>query len=829
MQKEDEMLENLSVEQSLIRANSHAKKGEVIEAQKLYQAVLQAFPNNTRAHQGLANIKNATQNNISNIPPQETINQIIYLYNQGQFSTVVNQAKTLAEKYPKSFIIWNILGASTAQIGMIDKSIESYKKAISIKPDYIEAYINMGLAYQHLGKLEEAIEEFKKALLVKPDYTEAYSNMGNAFLEQGKLEEAIDAYKTVLSLEPDYAEAFNNMGNALQGQDKLEEAIEVYNKALFIKPDYPEAYSNMGNALQAQGKLEEAIEAYNKALSLKPNYTKAYINMGAAFQGRGKLEEAIKAYKKALLLKSDSVEAYINLSIALHGQGKLQEAMEACNKSISIDPYYAEAYNYMGKILKDQGDISTAIDNFKQALKIRPNYEFARVNKLFNQACICDWTGIEEDRKLIPTIGISDQHIIPGMMTTFEDAPERQKIRAELYAKNTIKQKTILMPPIPIQKPKRLRVGYFSSDFRQHAVMYVMADIFDAHDRDQFEIYGYSFGPNDNSNLRKRITNSFDVFHDVREMSYQDIALLARQDKIDIAIDINGYTKLCRPNIFAYRAAPIQIHFWGSGNTSGANFIDYVIVPDMGVPEEYKHHWSEPIIRLPFWCQARYKDNYISERHITRKDMGLPEQGFVFCSFNNNYKLSPVEFDIWMRLLKKVENSVLWIYKSNKWVEKNLQKEALKRGVDTGRLVFAEKVPHPDHLARQKLADILVDTFNSNAGVTAGDALWVGLPLVTKLGKGYSARAGGYMLASIELPELITKTEQEYEALLLDLATNPKRLSAIKEKLATNRLTTPLFNPNHFTKHLENGYQQAYQRYFDRKDPEAISVPVIPS
>ena len=736
-----------------------------------------------------------TENNATQSLLQKALVQIVNLYNQKKFSAVIEQAFTLTKQYPETFVVWIILGASYAQIGNLDRAIETYQHALSLKPDYVEGYNNMGVALKDKGKLDEAIEAFKKALSLNPDYVEAYTNMGNVLKDKGK----------------------------------IDEAIEAYNKALSLKPDYPEAYSNMGNALQVQGKLEESIEAYNKALSLKPDYTKVYINMGAALQGRGKLQEAIEAYKKALLLKPDYTEAYINIGIALHGQGKLKEALEACNKSISLNPYYAEAYNYMGVILQDQGDIATAINNFKQALKIRPEYEVARVNKLFNQACICDWTGVEEDRKLIPTIGISDQHIIPGMMTTFEDTPERQRVRAELYAKNTIKQKTIPMPPVPTRKPERLRIGYFSSDFRKHAVMYVMADIFDSHDRERFEIYGYSFGPNDNSELRKRIINSFDVFHDVKEMAYQDIALLARQDKIDIAIDINGYTKLCRPNIFAYRAAPIQIHFWGSGNTSGANFIDYVIAPDLGVPEKYKHHWCEPIIRLPFWCQARYKNNYISDHDITRKDMGLPERGFVFCSFNNNYKLSPIEFDIWMRLLNKVEDSVLWIYKSNKWVERNLQKEALKRGVAKDRLVFAEKVPHPEHLARQKLADVLVDTFNSNAGVTAGDALWVGLPLVTKLGKGYSARAGGYMLASIEMPELITKTEQEYEALLLDLATNPQRLSAIKEKLVANRLSTPLFNSELFTKHLENGYHQAYQRYFDGKDPEAISVSVIPT
>jgi predicted O-linked N-acetylglucosamine transferase (SPINDLY family) len=753
------MLAKLSVDQALKKARSHAKKGEITEAQKLYQAVLLVFPKNIRAQQGLTALNKPKQNNTSQSLPQETVDQLVNLYNQGQFSTVVEQAQALTEQYPKAFIVWNILGASTAQIGKHDEAIEFYNKSISLKPDYAEAYGNMGNALKDQGKLEEAIEAFHKALSLKPDYADAYSNMGTALQDQGKLDEAIEAYNKALSLKPDYAEAYCNMGVTLKDQGKLEEAIEVCTKSISLKPDYADAYINMGVALKDQGKLEEAIDVYNKALLLRPDYAEVYINMGNALQGQGKLEDAIDAFNKALLLK--------------------------------------------------------------------PDHEVARLNKLLNQASICDWTGVEEDQKLIPTIGISDQYINPMIMMAFEDAPERHRIRSELYAKK-FKQKPIPMPPIPMQKPKRLRIGYFSSDFRAHSVIYTIADVFDAHDRERFEIYGYSFGPNDDSEIRKRIINTVDVFHDVKEMGDKDIALLARQDKIDIAIDINGYTKLCRPGIFAYRAAPIQIHFWGSANTSGTDFIDYYIADNIGIPVEHEHHWSESIIRLPIWSQSRHKNNYVSDQLITRKDMGLPEHGFIFCNFNNSYKLSPIEFDIWMRLLDQVEDSVLWLLKPTKWVEKNLQQEARKRGVAADRLVFAEKLPHPVHLARQKLADVFVDNFNVNAGVTLGDALWVGLPVVTKLGKQMPARVGGMVLASIDMPELITKTEQEYEALLLELATNSQRLSAIKEKLVANRLSTPLFNAELFTKHLENGYQQAYQRYFDGNDPEAISVPMIP-
>ena len=712
-----------SVDQMIIKARSHANNGDVLEAQKLYQAILQT--KKEMIQKEFAALKNPSQNSNLSSPPQESLNQLADLYNQGEFQAVIKQALSLIEQYPQSFVVWNILGAAATQTGMLDQAVNAYKKAILIKPDYVDAHYNMGIALQDLGDYEKSIKAYKKAISLKPDYADAYCNMGISLHDLGDYNKSVEAYKKAIFFQPDYAQAFNNMGLTFEVQGKLDEAKEAFEKAITLKPDFADAYANMGN------------------------------------------------------------------------------------------------------IFKDQGKLDLALDAFKQSLDINPKNEGVRVSKLNVQASICDWTGIQQDQKLIPKLGVSEQHVLPFNIMTFEDSPERNRIRSELYAKNTFTHKPIPISSDPIKKHKRLRVGYFSSDFRMHSLAFIMANIIEAHDKNNFEIYGYSFGPNDSSNLRNKIINSCDVFREVKEVRDKDIALLARQDKLDIAIDLNGYTVLSRPGIFIYRAAPIQMHFFGTTNSCGTDFIDYYISDNIGIPKEHENHFNETIIRLPYWAQASYENNYISDQLITRKDMGLPENGFVFCNFNNNYKLSPIEFDIWMRLLNKVDNSVLWLFKSNKWVEKNLQQEAQKRGVDPNRLVFAEKVPHPIHLARQKLGDVFVDSFNVNAGVTAGDALWAGLPLVTKLGKGQAARTGGMVLASIDMPELITKTEQEYENLLLDLATNPERLSVIKEKLRKNRLSTPLFNLKLFTKHLENGYQQAYQQYIDRKKPQPISVPVI--
>jgi predicted O-linked N-acetylglucosamine transferase (SPINDLY family) len=376
----------------------------------------------------------------------------------------------------------------------------------------------------------------------------------------------------------------------------------------------------------------------------------------------------------------------------------------------------------------------------------------------------------------------------------------------------------------PSKRPKRIRIGYFSTDFKEHPVAYLIAKVLEQHNRDKFEVCGYSIHGTSSCEMRQRLEKSFDSFTDVQSISDRDIALQVRQDEIDIAVDLNGYTKYTRTGIFAYRAAPIQINYLGYPGTLGADFMDYIVADPVLIPEDKRWHYSEQIIYLPNTYQPTDNTRIISDKVIMRKDIGLPDKGFVFCCFNQNCKISPAEFDIWMRLLTSVKGSVLWLLKSNKWAEQNLKRQAEAHGVSSERIIFAERVPQAEHLARQRLADLFLDTFNYNAHTTASDALWAGLPLVTKLGKGFAARVASSLLNAVGLPELITKSEQDYEALILKLATNPTKLAEIKEKLANNRLTQPLFNTELYTKQLEEGYQQAYQNYFQGNLPKPIIV-----
>ena len=370
----------LSVDQVLLKARSYVKKGEIEEAQKLYQMVLQAFPENKRAQQGLAAVGKSKQTIDVQGPPPETVNQLVNLYNQGQLAVVVEQATSLTEQYPEAFIVWNILGAANKGLNQVADASKAFRKVTELNPDYADGYNNLGFVLQDQGRFDEAIASYTKALALKPNHVDAYFNMGTALQDQGRLDEAIGAYKKALSLKPDYAEAYNNIGNAIQGQGMLDEAIETYKKALAIKPDFAEAYINMGNTLKDQGKLDEAIEALNKALSLNPDHAGAYNNMGNALQEKGKFDEAIASYTKALSLKPDYAEAYNNMGATFKNQGKLDEATEALNKALAIKPDYADAHNNMGNTLKDQGKLDEAIEALNKAIAIKPDYAGAHNN-----------------------------------------------------------------------------------------------------------------------------------------------------------------------------------------------------------------------------------------------------------------------------------------------------------------------------------------------------------------------------------------------------------------------------------------------------------------
>ena len=466
-----------------------------------------------------------------------------------------------------------------------------------------------------------------------------------------------------------------------------------------------------------------------------------------------------------------------------------------------------------------------ATESYEEAIKSKPNLEFLLGSILHAKQSMCNWESYKKDLKILTQKIIDGDKVSPPFDTlSFFDSLKLQRISAEKWVKDKFPLKNIFEPITKRKKEKKIRLGYYSSDFHNHPVSFLLAYLLELHDKSKFELIGFSFGPEKKDEMRKRISSTFDQFINVNLKNDKEVVQLSRDLKIDIAVDLMGFTTNNRFGIFFERCAPIQVNYLGYSSTTGADCIDYIIGDKVLIPKENQKDYSEKIIYLPNSFLVNDSTKKISKKIFTREELGLPKKGFVFCCFNKYYKITPSIFNIWMKLLKKVEGSVLWLIEDNLEGAKNLQKEANQIGVDSNRLIFAKGMPLADHLARHKVADLFIDTLPYNAHVTASDALWAGLPVLTRIGKSFVSRVAASLLSSIDLPELITKTEKEYETLAIELATNPERLKQIKKKLEKNKLIKPLFDTKLFTNNIESAYTMMHEKYLKNLPLENIEI-----
>ncbi len=635
-----------------------------------------------------------------------------------------------------------------------------------------------------------------------------------SLVNKGELEAATQLFAAVLAAFPQNRQAAKGLASIEQARSK----VAVGDPAVL-----QHELQNLLGLFNASH-LPQALDVGQRLASSYPAQPMVHNVLGATYARLRNYERAIASYITAVRLQPNYAEAYNNLGAAWNEIGRHQEAIESYRNAIKCEPGFFEAYHNLGNALADEGKLDDAIASYGAAIRIKPDFEMASALRAFQLAHICDWDELQACAAGISALGVSTEKVNPWSPLHLEDNPARHRQRSEVYAKKTYEQRVDSLIERPEEKPGRVRIGYFSADFHDHATMYLMAKLFELHDRELFEVYAYSYGINDSGTMRSRVTRAVDKFFDISESVDSEVVKLCREQKLHIAIDLKGYTQFNRVELFSYRLAPVQISYLGYPGTLGAPFMDYLIADACVIPAEQAQHYSEQVIYLPHSYQVNDDSRTISEKVTSRSEAGLPEAGFVFCCFNNNYKIGYAEFDVWMRLLQQIDGSVLWLFRSNMAAEGNLRKQAQKRGVDPLRLVFAEKMEHSEHLARHRLADLFLDTFSYNAHTTASDALWAGLPVVTKLGEGFAARVAGSLLYAIGLEELVTQTESEYEQLALELAQNPERLAALKAKLEDNRLTTPLFNTAQFTKHIEEAYQRVYQIFFDGQTPRSISI-----
>ncbi|HEV2043743.1 MAG TPA: tetratricopeptide repeat protein, partial [Sphingomicrobium sp.] len=600
-------------------------------------------------------------------------------------------------------------------------------------PDSADHCNRAGLAHVRQGRFDLAADSFRRAVEADRRMGAGHNNLGACLVELGQLDEAVAAFAEAIQIDPDHIEAIHNLGVTLRRLGRHDEAIAELSRAIALKPDYADAHNNLGIAYVEQGRTADAADCYRRALQIDPSNAFAANNLGNALRAEGHYEASLAHYSTALQLNPAYAEAYNNLGLALRDLHRLAEASESFTRAIRLRSRFADAHANLGVTLNDLGRRDEAIASFGHALDIDPELAWARAQRMHLLARNCDWQALEGDLPMVSTLGIEGAAIPPFAMLGFDDHPERHRIRSERFAAERYGHvaQAVLTPPEV--RPERLKIGYFSADFSAHAVMYLAARLFELHDRRRFSIHAYSFGPETDDTMRARLLGAFDSFTDVRASSDRAVAEKARDDGIDIGVDLQGYTQRNRVGIFAHRAAPVQIGFLGYPGTSGARFMDYLIADRTVIPDAHRTSYSESLINLPYCYQPNDNSRPIARTEWSRAKANLPQQGFVFCCFNNSYKIGPAEFEIWMDLLERVAGSTLWLMAASDHAKPNLLAAAAKRGVDPDRLVFASHLPLAEHIARLRLADLFLDTFNYNAHTTASDALWAGLPVLTKL------------------------------------------------------------------------------------------------
>ena len=580
------------------------------------------------------------------------------------------------------------------------------------------------------------------------------------------------------------------------------------------------------------GQFDRCIASYNKLIALIPHNAQLYQNLGVALIRKGDPEKALRAFKEALAIDPVCAEANSNIGTLLHEHNQTGKAVAFLERAIDINPQFLDAHNNLASAFTALGRIEEAIGAYRQSLAIDPQGVKARYELYALRRQTCDWSGLEaEEERCLQQLKHDNVRVPPYSILAIDHELSDLLWHNRLYAsgfevaagemfKHTVKS-------TGKAQTRRIRIGYLSSDLRQHAVGTHMVELFEQHDRSRFEIFGYCFGKDDGSTLRSRIVNAFDHFSSINTKNDRDAAQQIYNDKIDILVDLNGYTGPARTKILAYKPAPSQVSFLGYPSTMGANFIDYVLADPIITPLDHQPYFREAIVHLPDTYQPNDSQKKISTQKQTRKMNGLPLDGFVFCSFNSAFKISPQVFSLWMRLLSDVEQSVLWLFESNALCKTNLQRQALDQGIDPSRLIFAPKIPIDKHLARLQLADLFLDCVPVNAHATAADALWAGLPVITCMGKTLVGRVAASLLHAVGLPELVTTSLDEYEQLALQLARNSSMLHDLRSRLAENKSTAPLFNIKKYTNNLEQAYVHMVHLHTSGQSPAPFAVSEI--
>lgn len=624
------------------------------------------------------------------------------------------------------------------------------------------------------------------------------------------------ALDEALKAEPNHVSALQIYGLVKASQGQHQAAACFLQQAVQIDPQDAGLQFNLAKALSESDQEQAALAHHELATQLTPFNAAAWLNFGISLFKLGIYEEALSCYQKALAIQDSNAAAWFNQGLALKALGHNEAALNAYGRAIQIKPDYFEAWLNTAILFTQLQYLDKALIAYEKALAIKPNYDYLFAMPFNLKMTMGNWIGYEAAlAAILNQASVGEKAITPFEMLAISSNPELQLAVAKQYTQKRAKADLVLPAIAKRQPSQKIRLAYYSADFRNHAVTQFIASLFENHNKAQFEVIAFSFSHDNNAEIFQRINQSLDQLVDIQGMSDLAVAKLSREMEIDIAVDLMGLVQDSRPGLLAYRAAPIQVNYLGYPGTMGADYIDYIIADHTLIPEDCRQYYSEKIAYLPFSYQANNNKKQIAEKTASRTELGLPEQGFVFCCFNNNYKITPPTFDSWMRILGQVEGSVLWLLEDNRFIAQNLRLEAIKRNIKPERLIFAPRLSLAEHLARHRAADLFLDTLPYNAHTTASDALWARLPVLTCMNASFASRVAASLLNAIDLPELITTNFQEYESLAIALANDSVKLQQLREKLAAQHLTAPLFNTPLFAQQIEAVYRQMMERYWD--------------
>lgn len=703
--------------------------------------------------------------------------------------------------------------ADAARGGDAQGALAAYSCVIELHPDHAPAHYKFGNVLKDQSRLEGALASYDRAISIDPGFAHALCNRGVVLDLLERPTEALDSYERALAQNPSDSVSHHNRAMVLRKLKRFDEALKAFDCAIEINPSYAEAYCNRGTLLQDLKEWDAALASYDRSIQIYPGLPLAYFNRGVLLAKQDP-PRALADYDKAIALAPLSADAHCNRGILLARLKRPLEGLAGIDRAIELDPGLIDAHFGRAEVLVSMNRVDAAIDSYDRALNLDPAHPFLAGSRWFAKMLSCDWRGFEtEVPELAARIESGLPVAPPFQVLALIDDPVVQQAAARTWIRENFPADPSLLAIKPADPRPKIHLGYFSADFRDHPVGLLMAELIELHDRSNFEVTAFAFGPDTQDPLRKRLERGFDRYVDIRDMPDSEVCALARELRVDIAIDLGGHTAESRTRIFAMRAAPIQVNYLGYPGTMGADYIDYLVADSVVIPKSLSRQYTEQIVRLPHSLLPNDSTRAIAEATPSRQKCGLPANAFVFCCFNNSYKINPPVFDVWMKLLHRIENSVLWLSPHAPGPAGNLRDEAVRRGIDPTRLIFTSRATlQSEYLARLRLGDLFLDTLPYNAHTTAIDALWAGLPVLTRIGQGFAGRVAASLLQAVGLPELITATIDEYQDLAAELAQSPDRLATIRRRLSERKFESPLFQTALLTKHLESAYRKMHER-----------------